>query len=165
MKLAVEVSVNPVGSGKLFQLVGAIFLFAGLVMGSLVGYFYYMEVAFEKIAVKTDGVVTDLVRQRSTNTLSSSSKFRHSSSTFRAVVAFKDSSGRSREYVDSAGSNPPRYEIGDTVQILYDPQRPSRAAIDDTMGRFGLIIIVGGLASIFTLLGGILLALGLRKAA
>lgn len=46
------------------------------------------------------------------------------------VVAFMDRDGRSHTVKMPGGSSPPEWAMGDTVTVLYDPERPADARID-----------------------------------
>ena len=52
------------------------------------------------------------------------------------------------------GTNPPPARTGDLVTVLYDPQRPTRAALH---GRLGGRLLGSG----FIVLGGIFASVGL----
>lgn len=74
------------------------------------------------------------------------------------VVAFETPGGGRREFRDSVGSNPPLYETGDRVTVMYDSQAPQRAKIDRGLMNWAA---AGG-----CLAGGLLLMiLALRTAA
>ncbi len=45
------------------------------------------------------------------------------------VVKFSSSQGGNTTFTDGVGSIPPDYEIGDSVEILYNPQNPREAKI------------------------------------
>lgn len=49
--------------------------------------------------------------------------------TYRAVIDF-EVNGKTYSFHDSTSSNPPRYDIGETVTVRYDRTNPNLAEID-----------------------------------
>jgi hypothetical protein len=70
------------------------------------------------------------------------------------VVAFTAANGQTIDYEASDFcANPPRYQVGQPIQVLYDPQNPSEVQFSGFVGEFGL-------AALLTLLGLPLFLLG-----
>lgn len=65
----------------------------------------------------------------------------------RPIVSFVDHTGKTRQFVSSTGSNPPAYDRGDTVAVIYDPAKPQDAMIDSFAERHlgRLVFLVMGL--------------------
>lgn len=120
-----------------------IFLVVGLIMLTISGIICYNVKKFNATAVKTSGTVIDLIAKRS-----SSGK----SSTYSPVVTYNDASGTKHRYISSFSSNPPGYDIGETVEILYDPKKPDDATIAGWSEYFGAMIC-GILGLVFSLTG------------
>lgn len=57
---------------------------------------------------------------------------RRDGGTYRAVIEF-EVDGKTYSFNDSTSSNPPRFDLGETVVVLYDRSNPDLAQID---GRF-----------------------------
>ena len=59
--------------------------------------------------------------------------------------------GESHLYESNVGSNPPMYNIGETVFVVVDPVNPSQVMIDDISHRWAVPIVFGlfGLATGF----------------
>lgn len=119
-----------------FALVGLAMLVAALV-------WYQNTRAFMAAAVRTQGTVIDLIAVRSDD-----------STTYRPVVRFEDSEGRTVEFSSSSSSNPPRYARGEAVSILYRPTDPQDAEIDGYFSLWGGQTILAALGSVFLLIGG-----------
>lgn len=118
--------------------------------------------------VKTQGAVVEVV---------SRTKLRDGErrTLFYPIVEFRTANGEAIRFENDAGSNPSAYRVGDTVEVLYDPQTPQSAMIDSwmiwlpstiVMGFGGFIAVIGGLTlldAIFKLLkiGGLLGLLGI----
>lgn len=75
------------------------------------------------------------------------------------VVEFTPVDGTPRKFRDSAGSNPPAYEVGEQVEVLYRPDSPEDARIKGFLSLWLLPLIFGGIGLVFTGIGtGIALA-------
>ena len=72
-------------------------------------------------------------------------------STYTPVVQFQTSSGQSIEFVSSYSANPPAYDVGESVTVVYPPDNPADAIIK---GDGQMLHII------FMLLGGIVAAVG-----
>ncbi|HEY6548821.1 MAG TPA: DUF3592 domain-containing protein, partial [Vicinamibacteria bacterium] len=70
---------------------------------------------------------------------------------FFPVVAF-EANGEGYEFRGSAGSNPPRYKEGQTVEVLHDPHDPAEAQIAGRRELYGNPLGAGVLGGLF--LGG-----------
>lgn len=107
-------------------------------LGTIVGalFWYQNTNSFIKQAVKAEGIVIDFVSDRRSS---------------KPVIRFKDAQDNTIEFTSSVGTNPPRYNIGQPVSVLYLPQEPKNAAIDDflslwsgqlVMGTFGILFAI-----------------------
>ncbi len=63
------------------------------------------------------------------------------------VVEFTAADGRTRTLQMSEGSNPPSYEAGNDVVVLYDPEKPLEARIQ-SFGSSALMWILPGITGI-----------------
>jgi hypothetical protein len=105
--------------------------------------FYYAQVrAFVGAASRTQGTVIALRPQQSSD-----------STTYVPVVRFQ-LGPRSIEFDSRASSNPPSYQVGETVPVLYLPSNPYRAKIDSFFFLWGGPVILASLGSFFFLIGG-----------
>lgn len=100
---------------------------------------------FLRTAHRVPGVVTDL--RYSTGSSGSSG-------TWYPVLRFTTRDGRQVDTTAMYGTNPAPARAGERVTVLYDPQRPTRAALH---GRLGGRLLGSG----FIVLGGIFAAVGL----
>lgn len=129
-----------------------IFAFIGAVL--LVGAFflYSNTSSFLESAVTTDGMVTKLITSRSNN-----------SDTYAPVVQFQDMGGNVIEFKSSVSSNPPSYNRGERVEVLYNPGDSADAKIKSFFPLWGGAMIVGFLGVVFTILGFGMIAFGMKK--
>jgi len=119
-----------------------IFLAIGTLM--LVGaYFLYNNTAdFINKATTAEGTVLELIRVRSDD-----------SYTYKPRVEFNTKTGELVEFMSSTSSNPPSYTKGEKVEVLYLEDRPEKARINGTASLWLGAIIIGGLGSVFFLVG------------
>ncbi|MCK4742642.1 MAG: DUF3592 domain-containing protein [Sulfuriflexus sp.] len=133
------------------------YFFAIIGFGMLVGSFflYQKTMFFLESAITTEGVVTELVRSRSSS---------DSSYTYAPVVKFKTSQDTTIEFTSTTSSNPPSYSRGEQIEVLYDPIQPHSAKINSFFSLWGGSVIVGGIGAVFFLIGFGIIFLGIRKA-
>lgn len=77
--------------------------------------------------------------------------------TYRPIVSFQVPGLPPIRFESMAHSSPPEYEIGASVRVLYDRDRPSEARIRSFVSLWLLPMILGGLGLIFTAVGSGLL--------
>ncbi len=77
-------------------------------------------VRLESLGVRTRGMVSSL----------SSSSSGSGSRTYYPVVTYTDRAGNRVRFRDNTGSNPPMYQINDSVTVLYSPAESGNAVID-----------------------------------
>ena len=124
------------------------YIFTIIGLGMLVGtFFIYKNTAsFLETAVTAEGTVVDLRESSSSNSSSSSIMY-------APVVSFKDDQGKTIEFTSSTSSNPPSYSTGEIVEVLYAPKTPQDAKIKGFFSIWLGAIILGGLGSVFAIIG------------
>jgi len=86
--------------------------------------FTYAQFSFLGRSIRTRGTVVDIVWE-------SIAEDGETSTYGFPVIEFKDPQGSSIIYARGrAGSNPPDFQVGDMVDILYDPTKPQYVQID-----------------------------------
>jgi len=118
-----------------FTLIGTL-----MMCGSV--YLAVERVDFLREAISANGKVIDLVESRSDG-----------SSTYAPVIAFKTFGGRRFEFKSNTSSNPPSYNIGENVDVLYLPSSPQTAKINGFFSIWGAVIISGVMGSVFFFFG------------
>ncbi|GAA2510422.1 hypothetical protein GCM10010406_53490 [Streptomyces thermolineatus] len=78
------------------------------------------------------------------------------------VVEFTSADGTHRTFRSSTGSNPPAYEEGERVEVLYRADSPEDARIDGFLSLWLLPMIFGGIGLVLAG-GGTGVALATRK--
>lgn len=86
----------------------------------------------------------------------STSNSEYSSSAHYPVVQFQTIKGDTLVFRSGFGSYPPKYYKGQEINVLYQPDNPAKARIDDQVGNYLFVIIFGGMGLIFFLIGAIL---------
>jgi hypothetical protein len=122
--------------GGIFFLAGVGFLLEGIV--------------FKSRALSAEGVITGFKEREG------------DSVTYSPVFEFSDASNNIHRVASDSSSNPPMGKVGDRVKVLYEPQSPDNARIDDAFFLFispALFLFVG----IGTLVGGLLILRSYRK--
>ncbi|MBE9206538.1 DUF3592 domain-containing protein [Nostoc sp. LEGE 06077] len=128
--------------GSIFGGVGSIFLITGILIGVNTRSFVGKSIA-------TSGTVIDVVKHRSRD-----SKGR-SFTAYYPVIKFTANSGKLIEFEANSGSNPPAYNQGQKVEILYNPQEPESAVISSWFELWFLPTMFTGMGSLFVVIGGI----------
>ena len=113
---------------------GSVFLLTGIGLGL----FTYLKV--NRTTEPALGIVVELKGSRKS---------------YFPVISYTTKDGTMRSYQSHYGSNPPIYEVGDTVSMYYDPADPDTVRVDDAMeswlfpSNFGLggiaLLIIAGL--------------------
>ena len=130
------------------------YLFLVIGVGMLIGSFFLYKSTQEFLvgARSAEGEVIDLVRSRSND-----------STTYKPVVKFKTQEGMWIEITSSAGSNPPSYTRGETVEVLYHESFPEKGKINSFFSLWGALTIFAGLGAVFFLFGFIFVMSDYRK--
>ena len=128
---------------RAYNIVKYVFSFVGLGMLVAAFFWYSSSSDFSEKGVSTQGTVIDLVVNRSSD-----------SRTYSPVVVFQNEAGKQIEFKSQVGSSSPDYSRGDKVEVLYLPESPEQAKINSFLALWGGPLIIGGLGSIFFLIGG-----------
>lgn len=126
------------------KIFSVMFLF-GLLLVVLGGYLAFSTWQFQKSAVHTTGIVTDL-RFSKDNDSSSGAWF--------PQVTFKDDTGQEITFESSFGSSGYRNVLGRAIGVIYQPGDAQNARIDDKTGLYSGSIISGIFALVLLIIGG-----------
>ena len=72
---------------------------------------------------------------------------------YAPIFAFRDATGAEHTVQSHTVSNPPEYQVGDTVGVLYPPSSPEDAETDTFFSNWGTPLITGLLAAFYMPLG------------
>src|SRR5262249_17139535 len=116
----------------------------GILMLLGAAYLYFDTRAWLKRSVEVQGSVIEMVpvRDRKTANLP-----------LAPVISLQTPDGKTVEFQSTFQSNPPAYTAGQTVPVLYDPDRPNSAAIASLFSIWGVTIILSAVGAIFLVVG------------
>lgn len=141
----------------LFRLVGSIFVATGVLLLGVAAFLHHRDASFAAAAARATGQVVALHPSVQRDAARTTTRY-------ASRIRFRTEQGCRVDFVEAVASTPPRHAVGEHVAILYDPNRPSRALVDDFAGRKTAFAIVGGLGALFLTIGGTLLAVLIRTA-
>ncbi len=107
-----------------------------MLVGGLVS--FADEIAFSRRSLHADGVVVGLAESTGGRR-----------TMYRAIFTF-DVEGKTHTVTDPSGSRPPSHNVGDRVDVVYDPGRPDEARVNSFMTRWIVPLILTGMGLIFT---------------
>jgi hypothetical protein len=122
---------------------GCILIIAGLIILSGVYVAHLMQQDFARISVTTTGTVTELVR--------GSGK----SKSYFPIVQFLTPREHVYSFKSANGTNPASYQVGDKVDVLYNPEAPEQAVIaaDNSIASNRTMWIFAGVGVLLVLVG------------
>jgi hypothetical protein len=144
---------------KTLTIIKYVFLLIGA--GMLIGtaFLFTSARSFVAHAVHAQGVVVALQpRLDSHHDSNSSTNYSNGSMTWAPLVRFSHN-GQVIDFTGSTSSNPPSYHVNQTVPILFDPSNPFGAKIDTFFSVWGGPVILGGLGTVFFLIGALMIVI------
>lgn len=118
--------------GGIFAGVGAIFLALGLV-------FLHHTRTFLATAATAPGEVIALERRGG----------------YHPVVQFQLPDGEPMRFAGQVGSTPPAYQVGQSVEVLYNPEQPRSARIRSFLELWFVATLFTSMGGLFLLIGGV----------
>ena len=140
------------GNPLAFQIASIILLLSGIGLGGASFDFYSNTRDFLRRAAHTQGTVIAFQISHSDN---------HSMS-FTPEINFKNNKGRSVVFNSNLSSDPPQYSVGDKIDVVYDPAKPSNAKVNTFMALW-LMPLALCIASVVSLLFSGAMALASRS--
>ncbi|MEV6591197.1 DUF3592 domain-containing protein [Streptomyces acidicola] len=132
---------------------GALFFVIGLILAGV-------SVSFLTDAERARGSVVALEWRNDDHSGASRKTRGNDKPSAYPVVEFTSADGTPREFRDSTGSNPPSYEVGEQVEVLYRADSPEDARINGFASLWLLPLIFGGLGLLIAGIGtGVALAM------
>ncbi|MDD3740366.1 MAG: DUF3592 domain-containing protein [Bacteroidales bacterium] len=137
---------------------GLFAILMGIVLIGVSIYSYYQTDEFIDSAKETTGVVVDVYIKKNTST---NNDKKVEKTEYCPIIEFATEEGDTIEFKSTSGStNFDYYKVGKEIEVMYDPENPSKARIKTTkkannrnvfiMAGMGILIIVGGIGkSIF----------------
>ena len=100
-------------------IIGIVFGFVGLLLAAIGIFIWIRTQAFLSTAQETKGTVIRMV----------SSSSSEGGISYAPVFKFTTIQGQVIEVEEKISSNPPQFQTGQVIDILYDPQDPNRARV------------------------------------
>jgi CxxC motif-containing protein (DUF1111 family) len=113
-------------------------------------FFYHQETAFIANSQTAQGTVLQNVAK---NTFSKTSQ----SVNYSPKVQFSTADGKNITFISNTSSSPAEFQVGQTVEVLYNPGNPQNAQINSAVDVFLTPII-------FAIVGGALILMGISSA-
>ncbi len=110
----------------------AVFGGIGVILLAIAGIVYVREQRFLARAQPASGTVVDL-------DLSSDSD---GSSTFCPVIEFTTEAGEPVRYYGNVCSNPPAYNVGQQVEVVYDPQKITHVQMSGFWSQYTGVVVL-----------------------
>jgi hypothetical protein len=117
----------------------------GLIFAIIAIFLMVLDRSFAETAVPANAEVVGFHESRSSE----------GSLTYYPILHFITEDGRSRQVRASVGTVPPAYEIGEHVEILYDPAKLETVVINTQLGRLGIALVFFGFGLLWLLIGGV----------
>ncbi len=132
-----SVSIRKGCLGGGFALGALVFGFVGLVFVAIAGASYYFQQQTIENSEKITGVVTD---------------FHYGSKNGSSPIITYEWNGEKRQYHSNTYSSPPAYDLHEEVTMFVNRDNPDDVVVDTFSDRWFLIIIFGGMGSVFVLI-------------
>ena len=128
--------------GIVFSLVGGLL--------ALIGVFLFIRTRiFIGKAQEVKGTVIQMVYSRTSSSSGSGGGY-------APVYQFKTLDGQNIVIQDSVSTNPPRFQVGQEIDVLYESGNPQKARINKWMNLYFAPVLLGGMGLIF---GGVGIAI------
>jgi hypothetical protein len=125
-------------------------LIVGLAMGGsgalllAIGAFFFMRTRkFLATAQDASGTVVDLE-------VGSGSE---GGTVYSPVIEFALPDGRTVRFTDGLATNPPAHDVGEQVQVKFDPTRPEKAKLATSFRLYFVSGLLGGMGALFLVIG------------
>lgn len=134
---------------------GGLFLVIGLVLAG-------QSVSFLTDAKRAPGTVVALEWRHDSSSTSRKKRGNDEPAAY-PVVEFTPADGTARTFRSSTGSNPPSYDEGDQVEVLYRADSPDDARINGFASLWLLPLIFGGIGLLIAGIGTVVALVGRRR--
>ncbi|WP_227814996.1 DUF3592 domain-containing protein [Nitrogeniibacter aestuarii] len=134
---------------QVIKIVKFVFTLVGALLLALSAYLFEDTRTFVSEGEHGTGTVIDLLRS--------------GEGTYAPRVRFETPEERVVEFTSSTSANPPAYEVGEEVDVIYPADRPVDARISGFMTLWGGALITGILGAVFFLIGGGMIVYGLLR--
>jgi hypothetical protein len=120
--------------------------FVGLILMALALFFFFRTRSFISSSQQVKGTVTQMIYIDDSD-----------GGGYSPVFRFRTLDGRDVEVTEKLISNPPQFKVGQIIDVLYDPENPSRARVKKGFNLYFVPILLGFLGLLFGCVGVILI--------
>ena len=124
-------------------IVGIVFSLVGLLLMGIGVFILVRTRMFISTSQEVKGTVTHLI----------ASSGSEGGTVYAPVFKFTTIQGQVIEVEEKVASNPPQFSQGQVVDILYDPENPSRARVKKWFNLYFVPLLLGGMGIIFGAIG------------
>ena len=144
---------------------GAINFGIGAILSLIAFILYRKKSAKLKGSLTANGVVTGLTKSQvnvfTSGTIDEELIFREEENIFKGgsyapLIEFSDKSGK-KHNIQGAASSPPKYKIGQQVEIFYMESNPEKAIINSFLEKWLIVLMLGGFGAILLFCGVMIL--------
>ncbi|MCH4254718.1 MAG: DUF3592 domain-containing protein [Proteus vulgaris] len=139
---------------KKFKFLFYLFAIIGVVIFVVALFVIKSELHLVRNGIETTGVVIELSINKSSN----------DRSIYHPIIQFTTKDNREIIFRSLEGSNPSRFHLGENISIIYLPDDPQKATINNFLGLYGAGTILGVFGLIFATIGPIPLYFMRRRA-
>lgn len=75
---------------------------------------------------------------------------------YSPIVVYRDRQGGAHQWISDIASNPPRYDIGQVVDVVYRITNPNDALIIDFWELYLIDLVLGGVGILFLVIGPVI---------
>ncbi len=140
--------------GRIVRIIACVLLAVGALF--LLGSAWSYSNSQEKLNtwMRTTGTIVELVHNSGGS---------DGSSTYCPRFTFVSDDGHQHSVTSTTGSNPPAFQVGQEVEVLYSPEKPAEAEINSFLELYFLCCALGFFGLVDVLLGGVLLVAARRR--
>lgn len=135
------VSLNTKLMMRIFLVVGIVFILVGFVL-------VCSRLIFISESISAEGIVVDILKKVEED---------ETEGVFQPKVMFHTNDGEQISFISDVGSNPPAYNLGETVNVLYNPINPSNAEINSFLSLWLLQLVLILIGTNFVIISAVVL--------
>ena len=128
-------------------IIGIVFSLVGGLLAAIGVFFFLSTRIFISKAQEVQGTVIKMVWSSSSD----------GGGGYSPVYQFRAITGQMITVQDSLSSSPPMFQVGQTIDVLYDPENPQDARIKKWMSLYFVSLLLGGMGLVFGGIGVVLL--------
>lgn len=121
----------------------SITLIIGLILLTVALYFFVRSKEFIQTGVKTTAIVSEFIETRGSK----------NSTLYKPVFEYTTLLNEKIKQIYNVASKPPMWNVGDSVEIIYNPNNPKEIKPFSYFGLYGICVIFSAIAMPFIVIG------------